>query len=244
MNIGRVISIVCGIAAALLAAESGASTINQLFDFSAPFLTEENVEGMAIGASGGGALTVTPTGGLINGTASENSAVDVIRGDWGLGLLNSNVSAGDDRSRLFRRIHVDGSNQPEVLRLEFSDAVHIDELFFAYVGPFESFDLAVDGVDINIPLALGTSEIYRMAPKGTAPGTVILPDTLPFGKVWEFFARSAYDEWNIEGLAVSAVPEPSTAVGLIALAFVGCGAGVTRRRRTRNHGEPARSVAG
>ena len=236
MSTGRFRSTVCAATGALVASVlvsmAGATTITNQFAFHGPFLSEENVEGIAISAvSGNGFVTVTATGGLINGTATENDLVDVIRGDWGLGVLNATVPAGQDRSTLFQRIHVDGSNRPEVLRLEFSDLVRIDELFLSYVGPFESFDLSVDGVGIDLMAEFGTTEIYQMAPHGTAPGTVMFSDSVPFGRVWEFFAASSTDEWNIEGLSVSVVPSPSTSLGLIGLALTGCALHVVRRRK-------------
>lgn len=201
-----------------------ASTIDSSeFDFSAPLFSEQLIEGLPIAASSGKPVTVVARGGLISG---PDDNVDAILSDWGIGILNRNVS--NDRSGLFRRIHVNGANASEVLSLEFSHAVRIKKIFFSYVGPFERFDLAVDGVDIDIVSLLGTDEIYQLAPKGMVPGLVKLPDTLPLGKKWEFFARTAYDEWNIEGLR-TAVPEPATCLGLIGLAVFGL-AGRWRRR--------------
>ena len=203
-----------------LGGTAAASTIGSSeFDFSAPLFTEEVVEGLVLSASHGEPITVIATGGLISGPDDNvDDNVDAIRGDWGLGVLNRNVS--NDRSGLFQRVHVDGTNSSEFIRLEFSKAVQIEKIFFSYVGPFERFDLAIDGVDVDVVSLLGTDEIYQLAPSGMAPGFVNLPSSLPFGKTWDFYARTTNDEWNIEGLR-TAVPEPTALAGLIGLALCG-----------------------
>ncbi len=207
-----------------------ATTFSAMFDFSAPLMTEENVEGVEIGpASGDAFLRVTPYGDLIGGTPAENDMVDTIKGDWGLGLLNKN--AANDRSMLFNRVHVDGKDGAEVIRLVFSHPVRVDEVFFAFVGAFEKFDLAIDGNPIDVAGLLGTDVIYDLVPPMHVPGLVRLPDTLPLGTTWEFFARNMGDEWNIESLGVSTpVPEPSTMFALASLATMGLVVGFRRRR--------------
>lgn len=221
----------CLILGLLLSAPVSAGVISRAsFDFTMPLLTETNVEGVTLSAvSGDLTINVTPQGALIGGSSSQNNMVDTIKSDWGLGLLNRNVA--NDRSTLFRRIHIDGTNSPEMIRLIFSDEVKVEEIFFAFVGPFERFDMAVDGVDIDVVSELGTDLIYRLAPDKRPPGLVRLPDSLPSGKVWDFLAKNAGDEWNIEGIDVGKIPEPSALMGLASLLALGL---VVRHRRRKS----------
>jgi hypothetical protein len=184
----------------VLAPLNAAVAAVRVFDFSSAFLTETNVEGTAIGVTsttGSPNLTVTPTGNFIGGSAAANANADAIRGDWGLGVLNKNDPTGD-RNTLTNRVHVDGKNGAEFIRLEFNEKVRVTSVIFSFVGAFQKFDLAIDGKDVNVAGVLGTDEILQLAPPNMLPGTVVFPDTLAFGKTWDFFAPNLGDEWSIE----------------------------------------------
>ena len=207
-----------------------------VFDFRNSFGVQTNVEGTAFTpVSGTAGLTVTPFGNLIGGTSTQNANADAIQGDWGLGVLNKNVPVGDDVGIYGGRVHVDGSNSPEFLRLEFSDKVKITQVSFAYVGGFEKFGLAVDGVKIDVAALFGTDELLKLG----APNVAFPADSLPWGKTWDFFAANPIDEWNIEGVEV--IPEPTTFLIWSGLAMTGVGLGWRKRRQRkradRSHAE-------
>jgi hypothetical protein len=151
---------------------------------------------------------------------------------WGLGVQNLNDPTGD-KSSFFNKIHVDG-NSPEFLRLEFSSAVQISTVVFAYAGSgsTDRFGLAVDGVPINVTALFGTNVIKDLHPLGFAPGIVNFPAAVPAGKVFDFFAVNwgggAFDEWNLEKMEV--IPEPSS---LIAWSLAGLGVAAYRRFRRK-----------
>ena len=195
-----------------------------VFDFRNAFGVQTNVEGVAFTpVSGTSGLTVTPTGNLINGSTNA----DAIQGDWGLGVLNKDVPAGTDAGVLGGRIHTDGYNSPEFLRLEFSDQVKITKVSFAFVGAFETFGLAVDGVMVDVAGLFGTDQLLSLG----APNVVFPADNLPWGTTWDFFAANPIDEWNIEGVEV--IPEPTTFLIWSGLAFTGVGLGWRKRRQRR-----------
>lgn len=205
------------------------------FDLRAPNAASEGiVENQIIPAtSGSSTLTLKPSGFLIGGTPSENANAHAFRTVFGLGVLNSNDPAGD-KSTFFNSIHVDG-NIPEFLRLEFSEAVRLNFVFFQFAGAgsTDRFGLAVDGTPIDLISLLGTDVIKNLHPPGFAPGFVFFPDTLPLGTTWDFLAANwgagTFDEWNLE--KVDVVPEPSCLILVTALSLVGIGWHASRRRR-------------
>jgi len=97
----------------------------------------------------------------------------------------------------------------EFVRLVFNEPVQITEAKFAFAGQYERFDLAVDGVNLDVPRIFGSDVIYDLAPPKQFKGTVEFPrDKLPFGTVWDFIAPTPQDSWLLENVDV--IPEPGT----------------------------------
>jgi hypothetical protein len=229
----RFISI--GLACALVALATPFTARGNIVFFFAG--AEANVDGQTLPAfSGSNTLTVKPTGHV--GTLNNNTPGQAFRTPFGLGVRNPNPNPPDplnDRSFFFNSFHVDG-NDPEFLRLEFSEPIKLLTVVFTNAGPgsTDRFGLAVDGVAVNVPAVFGTDIIKDLRPPGLAAGIVRIPDAVPTGKTFAFLASNwgpaTFDEWNVEKVEV--VPEPATL-----LVFSALGLGIVgwchKRRRTK-----------
>lgn len=172
-----------------------------LFVFQEPV---RNVEGESFSSTTPSNINVQTTGHLLGGT----NGADAFITPFGLGVLSGPADLG----AVTGLPHVDGLN-PEFLRLEFSEPVQMQRAFFHFAGPgsTDTFDLVIDGVDIDVPSVFGTNRIKNLAPAGQAAGWVEFPDTLPVGKKFDFVAANwstgtmTFDEWNLEKAEV--IPE-------------------------------------
>jgi|GEM_PF-6370460 len=162
----------------------------------------------------------------------------------GLGVFNG-VFSGDSTQ-------TDGVGLGELLRIQFSTPVQLENIVFGLVGTNDEFDFGI-GPDLNpanvsdvrvnqtygndrigalaAPLGPATTALldfdFTVGPivfVGSAPGTSIAPA----GQTFEFYLSDENDDYKIVALSVSVIPEPTT-LGLTMLATC-CGLIVTARR--------------
>ena len=162
-----------------------------------------------------GGLDVKVTGSLLDGGAAQ-----VMDSGWGLGVFNPQDPLGD--THFFGGYAVDAKNGGEALTLEFSMDVRPKVLTFAAVGSYDTLQLEVDGVNVNLTSPLGTTNI-KDHPAST--NQVVIPDSMPAGRVLRFIAANygttsdglAYDDWKLEKIDVEKIPEPATIVTWVLL---------------------------
>ncbi|MEM7490747.1 MAG: PEP-CTERM sorting domain-containing protein [Pseudomonadota bacterium] len=128
----------------------------------------------------------------------------------------------------------------EYLQLSFDRAVQIDRVWMNAIGRYDEFDMAVDGVDLDVAGLLGTPWL------GGLPGDDIaathsfdrvadfgLGNEALRGQVFTFYTDDHNDDYKLAALsfeAVAPVPLPSS----LALMLGAMGlAGAARYRRTR-----------
>ena len=134
-----------------------------------------------------------------------------------------------DRNAYVKRVLVDGTFGAEYIRLVFNDPVQVTQVKFAMAGTFERFDLAVDGVNLDVPSIFGSDVIYNLAPPQQYKGTVRFPlDKVPFGTVWDFIAPTSQDTWLLQNVDV--IPEPTTLLVWSSLCLGAFGLRGLRRR--------------
>jgi hypothetical protein len=220
--------ITCLAAAVLFLVPVRAASAAILFCFLGP---EANVEGVAQDAlSGSTTLKATPRGGQLSGGVFSDPNFDAYITPVGLGVART----PEDRVRIMTSampptvidtFDVDGRGGiSEVIRLEFSSSIKLVDAFFTNVGPFDSFGLAIDGVNIGT----FSFDDPSLKPSGSALGIIRFPDALPFGSTFDFIAPDANSAWNLRDVTV--VPEPTT---LAVWSALGLCVGACRRWRRR-----------
>lgn len=217
----------------LLAAATAVALLGQdgfaaleVFNFSGPSSHNIGHSKTFTSTSGGASVTATAWRGTGNGDApftNLNSTFLSRYNNYGIGVEH----AVDGNGNYDSTEPLTGSNnEAELLRLDFSSIgqdVSLSKVVFSWVrDQYDEFDVSVDGVDIDVRSSFsytpfGAADEGSIRRIGTYLGStlsyeVVFPDTLPAGKVFEFYTDDRYDQYKVKSVTVvtnDAVPEPT-----------------------------------
>ena len=154
----------------------------------------------------------------------------LFRGIEGLGVQ----SPADNNS-----VNLDANGLSEFIRFTFNQSVTLLEAVFDNVSPSgENFDMAVDGVDVDVAALLGTDSVSDLPDAAFGIDSNLagfFGDGLT-GTVFEFYTADADDSYQIRQFLVEAVADGGAADvpapgALMLLGFGLAGLGFARRRR-------------
>ena len=178
----------------------------------------------------GNGLMLTVTAGVHSGGPSANAPLNVVRdakvtqNAKGLGVKNFPIVDSKE---------LDGSGFPEFLRFTFSEAIDLSSVFFSKADGKDEFDVGIDGIDMHINDTFGSDRIRSFARVPARKGALYKVDfsggvdlagdgtnaLVPAeGTVFDFYTTDKGDDYRIAKMKiVHEVPEPATALGLLAV---------------------------